>query len=336
MKKIKHHCVTCKKLDHKVEYQKMADLPDIRLSPHTPPFFYTSCDYFGPYFVKISRKVKTKVYGVIFTCMNTRAVHLELAVDASTEEFLQVLRRFFCLRGCPSLILSDNGTQMVGAERQLKMMMKDWNRNKISDYCGIKGTQWKFTTPGSPHQNGVSEALVKSCKRAIRLSIGEQVLKPFEFYTYLVEVANLINQRPIGRHPTDPSDDRYLCPNDILLGRATPEAPPGPFREATTSDRYHFVQKLIKSFWDRWSRDILPNLFVRKKWEKTQPNLVIGDIVVMSDQNAIRGKWSLGKVTNVFPGKDSLVRNVEIKTSSGTFRRPITKLAIIHKVNENE
>jgi hypothetical protein len=71
----------------------MADLPELRLAPHTPPFHFTSCDYFGPYKVKIGRNKTTKHYGVIFTCLNTRAVHLELAVDCTTMDFLQVLRR---------------------------------------------------------------------------------------------------------------------------------------------------------------------------------------------------------------------------------------------------
>ena len=92
------------------ESQVMAELPECRLAPFTPPFYYTSCDYFGPYHVKVGRNKTTKYYGVIFTCLNTRAVHLELAVDSSTMEFIQVLRRFVSVRGQPSLMISDNGS----------------------------------------------------------------------------------------------------------------------------------------------------------------------------------------------------------------------------------
>ena len=90
--------------------QQMGSLPATRLTPQTPPFYYTECEYFG-------RNKTAKHYGVIFTCLSTRAVHLELATDCSTMEFLQVLRRFLCTRGYPAVILSDNGTQMVAAER---------------------------------------------------------------------------------------------------------------------------------------------------------------------------------------------------------------------------
>ena len=117
-KSVKSRCVICREMAHKTEEQLMADLPDLRLAPHTPPFYYTSCDYFGPYNVKIGRNKQMKHYGVIFTCLNTRAVHLELAMDLSTMEFMQVLRRFFSIRGHPALMMSDNGTQMVGAERE--------------------------------------------------------------------------------------------------------------------------------------------------------------------------------------------------------------------------
>ena len=78
-----------------------------------------------------------------------------------------------------------------------------------------------FITPCAPHQNGCAEALLKACKKAFKTAIVEHVLAPFELYTCLLEAGNLVNQRPTGRIPNDPDDGAYLCPNDILLGRAT-------------------------------------------------------------------------------------------------------------------
>ncbi|XP_071509125.1 uncharacterized protein [Diadema antillarum] len=126
-KSIKHSCVTCRKMECKLESQLMADLPELRTAPFTPPFHYTACDYFGPYNVKVGRNKVAKRYGVIFTCLNTRAVHLDVAVDSSTMEFIQVLRRFFAFRGQPKVIVSDNGTQFVGTERELREMVKGWD-----------------------------------------------------------------------------------------------------------------------------------------------------------------------------------------------------------------
>ena len=229
-KSIKFRSVVCREIGAKVESQIMAVLPESRLAPFTPPFHYTSCDYFGPYRVRISRNKVAKHHCVIFTCLNTRAVHLELAADCTTMEFLQVLRRFFALRGVPVLMLSDNGSQLVGAERELRKMIEGLDTEKLQEFSAERGMEWKFTTPAAPHQNGCAEALVKSCKIALKKVIGEQVLTPLELQTCLVEVANLVNQRPIGRVPSDPDDGAYLCPNDVLLGRASSRVPQGPFK----------------------------------------------------------------------------------------------------------
>ena len=145
----------------------MAQLPTIRLAPHTPPFYNTSCDYFGPIQVTISRNKRDKYYGVIFTCLNTRAVHIEMAVDLTTMEFLQVLRRFYAIRGYPAVMLSDNRSQMVGAEREMREVIRGLDEKQLCEFNTERGITWMFITPAAPHQNGCVEALVKSCKKAL-------------------------------------------------------------------------------------------------------------------------------------------------------------------------
>ena len=330
-KLIRLRCVVCRKLDAKVEEQYMANLPRIRLQPLMPPFYHTACDYFGPYHLKISRNKRAKYYGVIFTCLITRAVHLELTVDYSTMEFLQTLRRFFSIRGYPALLMSDNGSQLVGAERELKEMIKGWSHKELKEFGAERGMEWKFTTPAAPHQNGSAESLVKSTKNALKKAIGEQILTPFEFYTCLMEIANLINQRPIGRIPNDPNDGSYLCPNDLLLGRASSTVPQGPFRESRNPrHRVEFIQKIVDSFWKRWKRDVFPTLVPRKKWIVEKRNVRVDDIVVMKDENAVRGSWTVGRVVSVYPGEDGRVRNAKIKTATSEYQRPVTKIAVIH------
>ena len=152
-------------------------------------------------------------------------MHLQLAIDYSTIEFSQVLRRFFCIGGFPAEVLVGNGSQMVGAERILRGMVEGCDADKLREFFTERSTRWKFITLAGPHQNGLAEALFKSCKRALKQAIGEQVLPPFQLYTCLLEVANLLNQRPIGRVLNDPDDGAYVCPNDLLLGRATSEVP---------------------------------------------------------------------------------------------------------------
>ncbi len=336
-KSVKYKCVFCKSMTQNLETQFMADLPDIRLAPFTPPFHHTACDYFGPIVVKVGRNKTAKYYGVLFTCLNTRAVHLKLAVDCSTMEFLQVLRRFFAIRGTPAVMISDNGTQFVGAEKELKEMVKGWKLEELREFCAEKGMKWRFTTPKAPHHNGCAEALVKTCKKALKKAIGNQVLSPFELYTYLFEVANLVNSRPIGRVPNDPDDGTYISPNDILLGRSTSEVPQGPFRQTKNPrHRVEFVQKLVDSFWRKWSRDVFPSLILRKKWHTQRRDVKVNDVVTYVDENAVRGKWMIGRIIETFPGQDGKTRNVKIKTLCGQYTRPVTKIVVIVPVDEDK
>lgn len=149
--------------------------------------------------------------------------------------------------------------------------------------------------PAAPHQNECPEALVKSCKGSLKRAIGKQVLTLFKLYTCLLEVANLLNQRPIGHVPNDPDDTAYLCPSDILLGRASPEVPQRPFND--TKNPWHWfklVQRIVQSFWRSWKRDVLPVLVPRKKWQERKRNVQVDDMVIVADNNAIQGKWTPG------------------------------------------
>ena len=336
-KTIKSNCVTCRRANPMTETQVMAHLPRQRLQPHFPAFHYTSCDYLGPLIVKVGRNKTTKYYGVIFACLNTRAVHLEVATDCSAMEFIQSLRRFFSIRGYPAEILIDNGTQFVGALTDLRQMIQGIDKKKLKDYCGERGIKWRFITPAAPHQNGCAEALVKSCKRALKRAVGEHVLTPFELYTCLLEVANLVNQRPIRRPQNDPDDGSYLCPNDMLLGRASPQVPQGPFEETRNPRRrVEFVQKIVGSFWRRWTRDVFPLLVSRRKWNVEKRNVRVNDVVIVADSNAVRGKWIVGRVIEVYSGKDGKVRNIKVKTATGEYSRPVTKIAVIQPAEDVE
>lgn len=185
-----------------------------------------------------------------------------------------MLRRFFGVRGQPTKLISDNGTQFVGAERELREMLNGWSAKELQDFCADKGNEWKFITPNAPHHSGCAEALVKSCKFGIKKAIGEQNLTPFELHTVFMKVSNLMNQRPIGGAPNDPDDGSYLCPNDMLLGRASSRVSQGPFRETKNpKHRVEFVQKIVDSFWKRWTRDTFPSLVPRRKWDAQKRNV---------------------------------------------------------------
>ena len=315
IKSIRYNCVICKKLDKKVSEQIMGKLPVERLKP-SPAWTCTAIDLFGPFKIRDEVKKRTtgKAYGVIFNCLSTRAVHVDLASDYSTEKFLMVLRRFASIRGYPSKPYSDNGPQLVAANEELKNIVKGWNQEELKEFDVMEGFKWDFAPADAPWQNGVSEALVKSVKRAITAAISDHVMTFSELQTVCFEVANLLNERPIGRHPTSPDDGTYLCPNDLLLGRATSRIPSGPFRETSNPrQRFEFVQNVVNYFWKKWTRDYFPSLLIQPKWHTAQRNLREGDVVLIQDANQIRGQWKLGVVVKTFPREDGRVRRVQVQ-----------------------
>jgi hypothetical protein len=170
--------------------------------------------------------------------------------------------------------------------------------------------------------------MVRLCKTALKHAIGDHVLSALELQTVLFEVAILLNERPIGKSSSDPDDGAYICPNDILLGRASNTVPQGPFRESNIPrHRVEFCQKMLDSFWNRWYRDVFPSLIVpRRKWQTAKRNVCVDDYVLVMDTNPIRGHWKTGRVTNVFKGSDNRVRNAKVKTAKNEYERPITKM----------
>ena len=127
-------------------------------------------------------------------------------------------------------------------------------------------------------------------------------------------MANRLNERPIGRHPKEVEDGAYLCPNDLLLGRASRRAPAGPWDQTTSiSPRHELVQQLIDAFWRKWTRDYFPALLPQQKWHVSKRNVQVGDVVCLQDSSAVRGDWRLGVVTGVREGRDGKVLEVDVR-----------------------
>ena len=190
MKSIIGKCIKCKKKFKRLSSQVMGVLPLEGLKP-CPPFSAVGIDYFGPYTIKgeMQKRVRGKCYGVIFACMISRAVHVNVSQDYSTDAFLQVLRRFSSLRGWPKKIFSDNGTQLVAASKELCSVVKDFDWEFLQKY-GVKyGTEWEFSPADAPWYNGAAGSLVKTVKRALSAAVGEQIMTFSELQTVMYEAA---------------------------------------------------------------------------------------------------------------------------------------------------
>ena len=336
MKSIIRDCKKCKLRLLSLQSPSMGTLPIERIKP-APPFSSVAIDYFGPMVTRgeVQKRTRGKAYGVLFTCFVSRAVYVDIAVDYSTDGFLQVLRRFSSLRGWPIMIYSDPGTQLVGASNELRRITQDLDWTEIKKYGYPHKTQWKFSPPDGQWFNGAAESLVKSIKKAITASVGDAVMTFSELQTVVFEAAGLVNERPIGSHPSSPDESTYLTPNDLLLGRATRRAPQGPFEEQWNHKRRHnYVQSVVSCFWKRWMMEIFPNLVVRPKWHTEQRNLEVGDVVLVQDSNAIRGQWKMALVEEVIESDDNKVRRVIVAHSTdggarSRIERPVRKLILL-------
>ena len=331
-RKIVDDCLHCRKRRVKPNVPMMASLPKERLALCEPPFTNAGVDYFGPMYVKRGR-VTEKRWGCLFTCLTARAVHLKLAGDMSTDSFIMALRRFRGRRGNPKTMRSDNGTNFVGANNELREALESLNQERITSELAHQGITWYFNPPASLHMGGIFESLVKQAKRAMKTVINDLVLPEETLHMVLVETESILNGRPLIAVSDDLNDYEALTPNHFLIGRASPNSPPGQFeeREVNSRKRWRRAQALADMIWRRWRKEYLPCLTVRSKWNQEQRNLQEGDLILLKTDDAPRSHWPLGRVVKTFPGSDGRVRIVEVKTPTGTLMRPAAKLCLLEE-----
>ncbi|KAI2647244.1 putative ABC transporter ATP-binding protein YnjD [Labeo rohita] len=310
----------------------MADLPHNRITPDEPPFSRVGLDCFGPFEVKRGRTV-IKRYGLIFTCLAIRAIHLEVLSSLDTDSFINGFRRFIARRGQVLEIRSDNGTNFVGAERELRQATENLNHNLINDVLLRKGVKWVFNPPAASHHGGSWERLIRSVRRVLNSVCKTQILDEESLATVFCEVEAIVNSRPITKASTDPQDLEALTPNHLLLLKSRPLLPPGLFKEEDVYSRRRWrqVQYMSDLFWKRWVKEYLPGLQERQKWNSVKRNFVSGDLVVLVDDMAPRNTWITGRIVDTVLDKNGLVRSVRIKTKTSYLNRPITKVCLLRE-----
>lgn len=330
IRKILSQCVTCRRLHGAASGQIMADLPKERILPDEPPFTSVGVDYFGPFDIKRGR-TSLKRYGVIFTCLAVRAVHIEVASSLDTDSCIHALRRFVARRGQVSVIRSDNGTNFVGAERELRQAIQALDKERIEAEMMQKNIRWIFNPPSASHHGGVWERQIRSVRKILNSVVKQQTLDEEGLQTLMCEVEAIINSRPLTRVSDDPNDLEPLTPNHLLLLKTKPLIPPGVFDQKDTYSRRRWrqVQYMAELFWKRWTKEYLPDLQQRQKWLQPRRNVAVNDIVLVIDDSAPRSSWIMGRVIETIADSKGRVRQVQVKTSTNVLLRPITKLCLL-------
>ncbi|XP_071648472.1 uncharacterized protein [Temnothorax longispinosus] len=312
----------------------IGDLSGDRVRHILRPFTTTGIDYAGPLQVRESRRRGrihiSKAWIAVFTCFATKAVHLELVTELTTESFLAALRRFFARRGICSKIVSDNDTNFVGAARELAEVYEFFRKDteKIANHLARQKIEWSFILPRSPHFGGLWEATVKATKRHLH-TVTKGLVWTFEEYSMLlVEIEPILNSRPLTPLSNDPNDLLALTPSHFLTGDSLLFPPEYSYLEIPDNklSQPQHAQKLRQHFWKRWQEEYLHELQKRHKWRTRSKDIEVGTLVILKEDNVPPLQWVLGRVKDVHPGKDDVVRVATVKTPTGLLKRAVQKL----------
>ncbi|UYV74966.1 hypothetical protein LAZ67_12001917, partial [Cordylochernes scorpioides] len=267
----------------------------------------TGIDLGGPLYLEDGQKV----WFVIFTCGVYLAVHLELVTSLSTETLVGAVERFVARRGCPAVIYSDNGTNLVGLQNEL--------------YRVNFGVKWKLNPPAAPWWGGWIERIVGLTKKLLRRLLGKRVVNYEEMVTILENCERVINARPLTYIAEDNDELVPLTPEMFLREpRTEGEIDLNEFR-CNFGKSYEKRKRLLKEFRKRFRSEYL-GLLVHHDNRKKQRQLKVGDIVLVEVENRKQINWPMGKITKVFPGTDNVRRLVEVKTKSGFMKRAVQQL----------
>ncbi|XP_053698822.1 uncharacterized protein LOC128745771 [Sabethes cyaneus] len=335
VKQVIKSCVVCFKSNPRPIQQYMGDLPACRVEGQYP-FYRVGIDLCGPVFLKQRNKRSTVEYKgwiVLYICLATKAIHLELVSELSTAAFLASFDRFVSRRGRPIAVWTDNGTNFVGAANLLKEWEKFFksfdNQDDILRAYG-NSVEWHFNPPEAPHFGGIWESNIRQTKVLLLKHTAAAALSFEEFSTVLCRIEAVLNSRPLTPLSDDPEDFEALTPGHFLVFRSLNAVA----RPVVIDQRKHPRQRnehitaIIQHFWNRWQSEYLSSLQVRYKWHK-KVEVEVGQLVLIKKDNMPVQKWLLGRIIEVIPGTEGVVRVVDVKTENGILRRPVSKLCFL-------
>ncbi|XP_058448694.1 uncharacterized protein LOC131428666 [Malaya genurostris] len=336
VRNVVRNCFRCTRLNPVPAQQQIGQLPVSRVIP-SRPFSVTGVDYAGPLYLRPihKRAAPAKAYLCVFVCFSTKAVHLELVSDLSTQAFLCSLRRFIARRGRPAHIHSDNGKNFEGAKNDLTelfTMLKDgFQQDEIAAFCTEKGITWHLTPPKAPHFGGLWEAAVKVAKKHLFRQLGSSRLSFEEMCTILTQIEAIMNSRPLLPMTEDPNDLAALTPAHFLIGSSMYALPDPDLQNAPVNrlDHYQKLQLHVQKFWTHWRKEYLQELQKDTRGWIRNNEIVPGKMVIIVDELHPPIRWPLARIEAVLPGKDKLTRVVSLRTVRGIINRPISKICLL-------
>lgn len=276
----------------------MADLPEDRLEP-APPFTHCGVDYFGPWLIKEGRK-ELKRYGVLFTCLSSRAIHLEVSAILETDSFINALRRFINRRGPVQTIRCDQESNLVGAKNELQKALSSMDQTRVRHFLLQRNCDWiefQLNVPSASHMGGIWERQIRTARNVLSVLLDQcgSQLNDESLQTFMTQVEAVVNSRPLT---VENLTSAIICLQES----------PGEFQCADLylRKRWKRVQHLANEFWVRWKREFLHTLQLQQKWMRPRGNLQQGDVIISND-NLPRNIWQTARVEEAYGDPDGYV-----------------------------
>lgn len=334
VRRARARCVFCIMKRAKPAMPEIGELPDCRIDPTNKPFFYTGVDCFGPFEVYSGRSRRKKsVWMIIFTCLITRGVFLEVLDEMSTDNVITVIEKLWARRGPVGHFFSDNGRNFLGAANLLENELFQHSMQE-------KRIKWHFQPPYAPHFGGVWERLIKDVKRALEGSVGKFPIPRLALESALAQIESNMNDRPLTDVPVTPEDLEPLTPNLLINGYSN-----HPFMsnhditiDDLVSKKYvRCAKAVVQAYMKRWTQEVLPQIARHRTTGKQKIQLKENDVVIYVDPTKVPSEWKRGVIDRVYKGKDNKVRVADVRLSNGEIieRRAVSRLAKLDLRLEN-
>ena len=326
-----NNCLQCQRMEKQPIPQREAELPSQRLNIRTP-MEAIGVDCLGPFHVRFGGRGTTKRWVLLATDMVTRAVCLTALTDMTSDSFKNALVRIHSQYPVLKEVFSDCGTNFVAGAKELKEAFEQWQKSQTPESILSLGIEFHFGAPVCPSAGGVWERLVRSCKKHIKVLLGENEVTDTVFSTILCEVSGIMNRRPITYATNDIDDPQALSPMNLLfpytaLSSTCSALPPTPLTGDEARKMWHTMRRVVDDFWNRFSSEYITTLRKRSKWLNSEKVPFVGQLILMMDSQLPRELWPLAIVEKILSEDKIHPRRVVVRNASGVkFERHVTHL----------
>ena len=339
-REIGDECIRCKKLRKKYLDISMGPLAEESFMI-APPFFVCQVDIYGPCHLYVpghtmalrNRKLlESKCYVLVFVCMISRAVNLQVIESKSADGVIEGVNRLGCEAGFPSYILTDQDSGIMKALTEAEISLKDIELNVFKE----KGVRFRTAPVAGHNYHGKVERMIRSVQECLeKMGVEKMRLHATGYQTLMKLIENDLNNLPIGygygRSVENSPLLKLIYPNLLKLGRNNNRSLAGPVKlPGSPGELMKKVENGYRVFFELWNTVLIPTMMKTPKWYDDKSDLEIGCIVYFQKvENNLSSIWTVGKVVDIVKSKDGRVRRatVEYRNSNEDFSRQTDRAA---------